>query len=304
MLAAEVIKPSTSEWASPVILVPKPDGSLRFCVDYRKLNTVTKRDSYPMPRMDECIDSLGNATLFTTLDCNSGYWQLPIAKEDQDKTTFTCHAGSYKWLRLPFGLRNAPATFQRAMDIILSTVKWRFCLVYLDDIIVFSASREDHLKHLRTVFQLLREAGATLRLRKCDFFKKKVKYLGHEILPGKLKILQKNLDAIARAKPPTTKTQVRSFLGMCNVYRRFIAGYAQIAFPLFQKTRKDEPDAWENLTEEEMIAFETLRRCLLTAPILALPRAGFPYTLDTDASSYQVGCCLLQQQPDGTLHPV
>lgn len=304
MLAAEVIEPSTSEWASPVILVPKPDGSLRFCVDYRKLNAVTKRDSYPMPRMDDCIDSLGNATLFTTLDCNSGYWQLPIAKEDQEKTTFTCHAGSYRWLRLPFGLRNAPATFQRAMDIILSSVKWRFCLVYLDDIIVFSSTKEEHLRHLRSVFQLLREAGATLRLQKCDFFKKKVKYLGHEILPGKLKILPKNLEAIARAKAPTTKTQVRSFLGMCNMYRRFIAGYAQIAFPLFQKTCKNEPDAWENLTDTEMDAFQTLRRCLLTAPILALPREGFPYTLDTDASAYQVGCCLLQEQSDGTLHPI
>ena len=304
MLAAKVIEPSMSEWASPIILVPKPDGSLRFCVDYRKLNAVTKRDSYPMPRMDECIDTLGDAKLFTTLDCNSGYWQLPIAKEDQDKTTFTCHAGSYKWIRLPFGLRNAPATFQRAMDIILSSVKWKYCLVYLDDIIVFSASQEDHLNHLRSVLQLLREAGATLRLKKCEFLKTRVKYLGHEILPGKLKILQKNLDAIEQAKAPTTKTQVRSFLGMCNMYRRFIAGYAQIAFPLFQKTRKDEPDSWENLGEAEMKAFLTLRRCLLTAPILALPRAGFPYTLDTDASSYQVGCCLLQEQPDGTRHPV
>ena len=304
MLQAEVIEPSTSEWASPVILVPKPDGSLRFCVDYRKLNAVTKRDSYPMPRMDECIDSLGDATLFSTLDCNSGYWQLPIAKDDQDKTTFTCHSGSFKWRRLPFGLRNAPATFQRAMDIILSGVRWKFCLVYLDDIIVFSATREDHLSHLRSIFKLLREAGATLRLKKCEFFKTQVRYLGHMILPGKLKILQKNLDAIERAKPPKTKTQVRSFLGMCNMYRRFIAAYARIAHPLFQKTKKDAPEHWESLSEDEMKAFQMLRRCLLTAPILALPKEGRPYTLDTDASSYQVGCCLLQRQPDGTLHPV
>ena len=175
MLQAKVIAPSNAEWASPVILVPKPDGSLRFCVDYRKLNSITVRDSYPMPRMDECIDSLGSATVFSTLDCNSGYWQLPVAEEDQDKTTFTCHAGTYKFLRLPFGLRNAPATFQRAMDIILSKVRWRYVLVYLDDIIVFSNGIGQHLQHLETVLKMLREAGATLRLAKCDFFKREVK---------------------------------------------------------------------------------------------------------------------------------
>ena len=123
MLNAEVIAPSVSEWASPVLLVPKPDGSLRFCVDYRKLNSVTKRDSYPMPRMDECIDSFSNACLFSTLDCNSGYWQLPMAEGNQEKNSFMCHAGSYKFLWMPFGLRNALATFQRAMDIILSSVR-------------------------------------------------------------------------------------------------------------------------------------------------------------------------------------
>ena len=304
MLDAEVIAPSVSEWASPVLLVPKPDGSLRFCVDYRRLNSVTKRDSYPMPRMDECIDSLGNACIFSTLDCNSGYWQLPIAKGDQEKTTFTCHAGSYRFLRMPFGLRNAPATFQRAMDIILSGVRWKSCIVYLDDVIIFSKNDDEHLKHLEEVFRLLRDAGVTLRLSKCSFFQSEVKYLGHVIRPGRLAILQKNVEAISRADIPRTKTQMRSFLGMCNIYRRFIQGFARIAHPLSRKTSKDFPETWENLSVEEMRAFETLKRCLLTAPILALPREGFPYTLDTDASAYQIGCCLLQQQPDGHLHPV
>ena len=304
MLDAEVIAPSLSEWASPVILVPKQDKSLRFCVDYRKLNSVTKRDSYPMPRMDECIDSLGSANIFSTLDCNSGYWQLPIAERDQGKTTFTCHAGSYKFLRLPFGLRNAPATFQRAMDIILSGIRWKYCIVYLDDIILFSKTRDDHLKHLEEVFRLLKEAGATLRLQKCDFFKKEVKYLGHVIRPGRLGMLRKNVEAIEKADPPKTKTQMRSFLGMCNVYRRFIKGYARIAHPLSRRTSKDFPETWDDLSEEEITAFKTLKRCLLTAPILALPREGYPYTLDTDASAHQVGCCLLQEQPEGHLLPV
>ena len=304
MLQAGVITPSNAEWASPVILVPKPDGSLRFCVDYRKLNNITVRDSYPMPRMDECIDSLGSATVFSTLDCNSGYWQLPVANKDQDKTTFTCHAGSYKFLRLPFGLRNAPATFQRAMDIILSKVRWKYVLVYLDDIIVFSDNVQKHLRHLESVFRMLKGAGATLRLEKCDFFKREVKYLGHILRPGKLAIYGKNLEAITKALPPKNKTQTRSFLGMCNVYRRFVKGYTLVARPLTLKTVKDHPESWDSLSKEEMQAFELLKRNLVTAPILALPREGFAYTLDTDASEYQLGCCLLQEQPDGALHPI
>ena len=304
MLKAGVITPSNAEWASPVILVPKPDGSLRFCVDYRKLNSITVRDSYPMPRMDECIDSLGSATIFSTLDCNSGYWQLPVAEKDQAKTTFTCHSGSFKFVRLPFGLRNAPATFQRAMDIILSRVRWKSVLVYLDDIIVFSREESEHLRHLEQVLALLQEAGATLRLAKCSFFQKQVKYLGHIIRPGRLAIYGKNLEALEKALPPKNKTQVRSFLGMCNVYRRFIRDFTRIAHPLNQKVRKDAPQEWDALNEEETKAFNTLRRALLTAPILALPREGYKYTLDTDASDYQLGCCLLQEQPDGALHPI
>ena len=305
MLQARVIAPSNAEWASPVILVPKPDGSLRFCVDYRKLNAITVRDSYPMPRMDECIDSLGSAKVFSTLDCNSGYWQLPVAEEDQDKTTFTCHAGSYKFLRLPFGLRNAPATFQRAMDIILSRVRWKFVLVYLDDIIIFSRDVDEHLRHLESVLKLLQEAGATLRLPKCHFFKEQVKYLGHILRPGKLAIYGRNLEAINKAIPPKTKTQVRSFLGMCNVYRRFVRGYTKIAHPLNQMVRKEQPETWDMLAPKELEAFNQLKKALITAPILALPREGYPYTLDTDASEYQLGCCLLQAQPDdGALHPI
>ncbi len=145
MKQLEVIEPSYFEWASPVVLVPKSDGSLRFCVEYRKLNAPTARDSYPLLRMYECIDSLGDATVFTTLDCNSGYWQIPVATQDQDKTTFTSHFATYRFKRMPFGLKNAPATFQRAIDIILAGVKWQHCLVYLDDVIAFSKSMESHL---------------------------------------------------------------------------------------------------------------------------------------------------------------
>ena len=138
MLRAAVIEPAQSEWASPVVLVPKPDGSLRFCIDYRRVNAITVRDTYPLPRMDDCIDSLGDASVFTTLDCNSGYWQIPVAPQDRNKTTFICHAGTYLYRRMPFGLTNAPATIQRTLDIFLSSFKWKSCLVYLDDFIIFS----------------------------------------------------------------------------------------------------------------------------------------------------------------------
>jgi Reverse transcriptase (RNA-dependent DNA polymerase) len=165
MLRSGVIEPATSEWASPVVLVPKHDGSLRFCIDYRKLNAITVRDTYPLPRMDECIDSLGDAVVFSTLDCNSGYWQIPLDEADRDKTTFSSHAGTFRFLRIPFGFRNAPATFQRAFDIILSVLKWRTSLVYLDDIIIYSTSREDHYHHVDEVLTTLGKAGLSLKLK-------------------------------------------------------------------------------------------------------------------------------------------
>jgi len=144
-LAADVIESTSFEWGFPVVLVPKKDGTLRFCVDYRLLNALSKRDSYPLPRMDECIDCLGEAKVFSTLDCNAGYWQVLIVDGDREKTAFICDKGAYHYKRMPFGLTNAPATFQRALDIILSGVKWQSCLVYLDDVIVYSKTQEEHV---------------------------------------------------------------------------------------------------------------------------------------------------------------
>ena len=163
MLAKGAIEPATTDWASPIVFVPKPDGSLRFCVDYRRLNALTIRDSYPIPRMDECIDALGEAVVFSTLDCNSGYWQIPVAEEDKDKTAFISHFGLYRWLRMPFGLKNAPGTFQRAADIILASVKWQFVLVYLDGVIVYSKSIEEHFDHLYAVLRITESLTTSCR---------------------------------------------------------------------------------------------------------------------------------------------
>ena len=166
MLPAGVIEPASSEWASPVLLVGKRDGSLRFRVDYKRLNMNAMTDSHPLPRMDDCIDSLGDVAVFSTLNCNSGYWQIPVDPSDRDKTTFTTHRGTFRYKRMPFGLKNAPTTFQRALDILLSGVRWQICLVYLDEFIVFSKDYESHLDHLDLVLSSLREAGVSLKLKK------------------------------------------------------------------------------------------------------------------------------------------
>lgn len=303
MLKAGVIEPAKTEWASPIVFAPKKDGQLRFCIDYRRLNALTIRDSYPIPRMDECIDSLGEATIFTTFDCNSGYWQIDLDEQDRDKTSFCSHFGLYRFTRMPFGLRNAPGTFQRAADVILANVKWQFSLAYLDDVIVYSRTLSEHHEHVRTILELLSNAGVTLRLRKCFFFQESIDYLGHIVRPGKLSVAAKTCEAVQRARPPTTQTELRSFLGLCNVYRRFVPSFARIAAPLNRNLMKDTPKSFE-LNEEQIESYEQLKSCLVKPPILALPRNGFKYVLDTDACDYQVGCVLMQEQEEGPMRPI
>ena len=218
------------------------------------MKTVT--DAYPLPRMADCIDSLGDARVFSTLDFNSGYWQIPVDHGDQEKTTFTTHCGTYRYKRMPFGLKNAPATFQRALDIILSGVRWQIRLVYLDDVIVFSKDQETHLDHLDTVLSLLRNAGVSLKLKKCFFFRPKVDYLGHVILPGKLSVARDRSAAFEKCLFPQTLIQLRSFLGACNVYRRFIAGFAKVARPLSAMLCKDAEIDFAAPTAEQTDAFE------------------------------------------------
>ena len=174
MLEAGVIEPATSERASSVVLVPKKDGSLRFCIDYRHLNAKTVADAYPLPRMDDCLDSLGDDAVFSTFNCNSDYWEIPVASEDQDKTTFITNMGTFRHVRMPFGLRNPPATFQRELYIILSGIRWQTCLTCLDDVTVFSKYMNEHVAHVEEVPDLLRSAGVSLKLKKCELFHPKV----------------------------------------------------------------------------------------------------------------------------------
>jgi len=231
-LAADVIEPTSSESGFPVALVPKKDGMLLFCVDYRLLNAVSKRDSYPLPRMDDCIDSLGEGKVFSTLDCNAGYWQVLIVDGDREKTAFVCHKVAYHYKCMPSGLTNVPLTFQRALDIILAGVKWQSCVVDLDDVIVYSKTQEEHVQHLDDVLGLLRAAGVIFKLPKCRFFRTTVEYLGHEITPGRLGVLQEHTKALRGAAFPTTRTQVGSFIAMCSEFRRFVPNFARVATPL------------------------------------------------------------------------
>jgi len=304
MLEAKVVRPSTSEWASPVFVVLRKDGSPRFCVGYRRLNAVTKKDSYPIPRMEDCIDSLGDARVFSTLDCNAGYWQIPMAPEDIDKTAFPCHMGTYEYLKMAFGLTNSPATFQRALDIILSGMTWQTCLVYLDDFIVFSDTLENHMKALDEALTRLGWAGVTLKAKKCQFFQTSVEYVGHIISPGEMRVHNENLEVLAKVGHPRTKAQLRSFLGLCNVYRRFVANYARIAAPLNQLTTKAYGDTLPAFTETQAAVFTRLRDALLHPPVLALPRRGAPFTIDVDACDTELGCALLEEQPKIQLKPV
>jgi len=276
-----------------VVVVPKPGGHFRFCVDYRRLNERTVKDVYPIPRMDDCLDSLNDATVFSTLDCNAGYWQIPVAAEDREKTTFTSHTNFFRFIRLPFGLVNAPAFFQRALDIILSGLRWQTCLVYLDDVIVFSRTVGDHIRHLREVVLLLEKAGVSPKPSKCHLFQQEVEYLGHVVRPGQLPVIQKNIKSLAQALPRRNQTELKSFLGMCNVYRRFIKDYAHIAKPLAKLTSKKLPHVLPSLDAAQLPAFEYLKERLTSTSILALPRSEGLFILDTNACAVQVGCTLL-----------
>ena len=302
-LKADVIEPAYSEWAAPVLFAPKKDGKLRFCIDYRKLNQASVKDSYPLPRMDECIDSLGTAKIFTTLDAYSGYWQVPIRQEDRPKTAFVCHAGTYQYKRMPFGLTNAPATFQRALDMILTKYKWQTCLIYLDDVIIYSKNVEEHIQHVDEILHCLSKAGVTLKIKKCKFFTTTVDYLGHVIKPGKLEIDRTNTESLRKAAPPTSKTELRSFLGLCNVYPRFIPNFTDIASPLNALLKKNSPDSFK-LDAVQVQSFKSLIEAVCTPPVLALPQPDLHYSVDTDASAYQVGCALFQTHPDGERKPI
>ena len=295
MLEQGIVQPSQSPWSSPVVLVQKKDGSTRFCVDYRKLNNLTLKDSYPLPRIDESLDALQGSKWFSTLDLQSGYFQVEMDPTDAEKTAFTTICGLYQFKVMSFGLCNAPATFERMMEIILSGLHWETCLLYIDDVIIFADSFEQHLERLSEVLSRLQTAGLKLSPKKCQLFKKQVCFLGHVVSEHGISTDPAKIRAVEQWSAPTDVHQVRSFLGLCSYYRRFVEGFATIARPLHKLTEKKNPFRW---TPECQESFMRLKQALCSSPILCYPTIRQNFVLDTDASGVGIGA-VLSQVEDG-----
>lgn len=299
LVSQGILRESCSPWASPAVIVIKKDGSIRFCCDYRKLNKVTCKDAYPLPRVEESLDALGNAQLFSTLDLTSGYFQVAMNEEDRAKTAVTTPFGLFEWSRMPFGLSNAPATFQRLMGVVLGDLTFDVLLIYLDDIIVFSKDFDSHCERLEIVFNRLRQHGLKLKPSKCFLFKPEVKFLGHLISSEGIQVDGEKTQALETWPAPKNVKELRQVLGFMSYYRRFVPGFAQLAQPLHALVGKSgkgkvmEPFTW---TSECQTAFDRLKQCLMSPPVLAYPDFSQPFLLTTDGSLQGLGAVLSQRQ--------
>ncbi|UYV71409.1 hypothetical protein LAZ67_8003042, partial [Cordylochernes scorpioides] len=291
MLTEGIIRPSSSPWSFPVILVKKRDGKYRFCVDYRKLNNVTVKDVYPIPRIDEVMDTLQGSTHFSAIDLRSGYWQVEVEERDKEKTAFTTAHGLYEFNVMPFGLCNAPATFERNMENMLGNLRWQICLCYLDDVIIYSPDFPTHLKRLEAVFRCFRESNLRLNDKKCRFAFEELEILGYITSKHGIKPAEHNIKAVRNFPRPKKVKEVQSFLGMCSYYRKFIKDFSKIADPLTNLIKKSVSFIW---TERQEEAFQTLKTALLSPPILGHFNPNAPTYVHTDASNIGIGATLVQ----------
>ena len=310
LLAKKIIRKSSSQYASPVVLVRKKSGGLRMCVDFRLLNRHVIRDAYPLPRIEESMDALKGARVFSTMDLQSAYYQVEVAEEDKEKTAFCTPVGLFEFNRMPFGLSNAPATYQRLMQQVFQEELFREVLVYLDDLLLYSRTVEEHIDQLEKVFGKLRREGLRLELSKCKFFQERVHYLGHEVSKDFIATEEDKLRAVREWPVPTTTRDVRSFLGFCSYYRRYVKGFAQIAKPLHdlvalcesgglckKAKRKSQPvtEEWKR-DNSYQVAFSMLKDALTSAPVLGFADFSIPFVLETDASNEGLGAVLSQVQ--------
>lgn len=301
LLEKGFIQPSKSPYGAPILFVHKKNGKLRMCCDFRALNRITIKNRYPLPRIDELLDRLHGAKVYSKLDLQSGYWQCRIAAEDVPKTAFRTRYGHFEWLVMPFGLCNAPASFQAAMNDTLRPFLDKFVIVYLDDILIFSPDEIMHLDHLDQVLDALEKDGYYAGLSKCAFGLSQVEFLGHVVSAEGIKPDPGKIQAVVDWPTPQCVRDVRAFLGLTGYYRRFVLHYAHLALPLTDLTKTDHP--WQWRPEVEGQAFIALKEACTSAPVLVTPDCTLPFEVFTDASNFALGAVLLQNQGKG-LQPV
>ncbi|KAL7297542.1 hypothetical protein TKK_0009902 [Trichogramma kaykai] len=298
LIKDEVIRPSNSPYSSPVWIIPKKiDASgkrkYRMVIDYRKLNENTIDDRYPLPRMEDILENLGKCSYFSTLDLAQGFHQIPLHSNSIEKTAFTVENGHYEYIRMPFGLKNAPASFQRMMDKILMKYLYKFCFVYMDDIVIFSKSLQEHLQHIKLIFEELKQFNLKMQLDKSEFLRKEVPFLGHIITSDGIKPNPEKIKAIVEYPIPKTQKEIKAFLGLSGYYRKCIKDYAKITKPLTNALRKGEAI---NIKETNYIeAFNKCKELITNAPILQYPDFDKKFHITSDASNVAVGAVLSQE---------
>ncbi len=299
------IEESTSPWSSPIVLVKKKDKTMRFCIDYRRLNAITIKDAFPLPRIDEIFDHLTDAMYYTKFDFKSGYFQVPLSEEDRPKTAFSTRDNHYQFTVLPQGITNGPATFQRVINHVLGPARWKYALAYIDDVIIYSNTFDEHLSHLTEICQTLRNARFRLNPEKCEIARTQTDYLGHHIQHGEIRPSPLNIHGLLHTKLPETADEACKFVKAAEYYRKFIPNFSQIAEPLrkFVPTTRTQQKKGQKtritLSKEEIEAFNQLKHFLTTDLVLRLPNNRLPFKVQTDASDEGIGAVLLQTYPEG-----
>ncbi|GJT11674.1 putative reverse transcriptase domain-containing protein, partial [Tanacetum coccineum] len=286
------IRPSHSPWGAPVLFVKKKDGSMRMCIDYRELNKLTIKNRYPLPRIDDLFDQLQGACCFSKIDLRSGYHQLRVREEDIPKTAFRTRYGHFEFTVMPFGMTNAPAIFMDLMNRVCKPYLDKFVIVFIDDILIYSKSEEEHEVHLKTILDLLKTEMLYAKFSKCEFWLKEVQFLGHVVNRDGIHVDPSKVESVKNWKTPESPTEIRSFLGLAGYYRRFIENFSKIAKPLTLLTQKNKAYVWGDKQEE---AFQILKEKLCNAPVLALPDGPDDFVVYCDASKQGFGCVLMQQ---------